>query len=110
MKWFLENWKLIVELLVLVTTLVLYIVRKRPVKVVDTIKEIICRLLPFAITEAEKTDLKGDDKKNYAIEVLAKVLCEMDLDFTTDYQRFAGEQLEVILSTPQKKGMVRDEK
>ena len=104
MKEFLiNNWKLILEISCAVFALVFMCIRKKPVKVVDTLKEIICRLLPCCLNQAEKSELKGDDKKVFALKLLDEALKELGFELG-DYGEFASEQLEIILSTPQKKG------
>lgn len=109
MKEFLiEYWRDILSIVVMLTTLVLWLVRKKPVKVIDTIKESILRLLPYCISEAEKlTGVTGADKKAFALDMISAYLKEFiscgDDELKT-YLQFASEQVEVILSTPQKKG------
>ena len=102
-------WRDILSVFVMLVTLVLWLIKKKPIKVVYTIKESILRLLPYCISEAEKlTGVTGADKKAFALDLLKKLLCEIyslsgDQDLVT-YLQFASEQVEVILSTPQKKG------
>ena len=100
-----ENWRLILEVVTAIVALVLFIVRKKPTKVLDTVKECIVRLLPYVITEAEKTDKKGEDKMVFALQTLYSLLKEFGYEEVYDqYRDFAREQIELILSTPQKKG------
>ena len=106
MKEFLiENWRLLLEAACLIVSFVLFLVRKKPVKVLDTIKEFVVRLLPGLINAAEMTTLSGADKKKYVLEELVKVLKEFGYcdEVITQYLPFASDQVEVILSTPQKK-------
>lgn len=103
-----DNWKVVVEIVVLLTTIILWIIRKRPVQVVDTIKETICRLLPYCISQAEN-EPKGT-KLDFCISLLASTLEGLGIHFNDDYKAFALEQVEVILSTPQKKGVNVDAK
>lgn len=98
-----DNWKVIVELVVLVTTIILWIIRKKPVKVVDTLKETIIRLLPYCINEAEKGD-KGS-KLDLCLSILTAILGDMGIELNDDYKKFAADQVEIILSTPTKKGV-----
>lgn len=100
-----ENWKLLLEALILIASVVVFIVRKKPVKVIDTVKETVIRLLPYAITQAEASDKKGDDKKQFALDILSNLLREIALELTPELRDFAGEQLEILLSLPQKKGI-----
>lgn len=101
-----ENWQLILEVAVLVVSVVMFLVRKKPVKVVDSLKEVIVRILPALIVMAENQDgLKGSDKLKFVLDELKKVLTELGYsgDVLSQYLPFAAEQVEVILSTPQKK-------
>ena len=102
-----QYWREILQVVVLLTTTILWIVRKRPVKVVDTLKEVIVRVLPALINVAEAQDgFSGKDKLDYVIHELVKVLTELGYgdDLIVQYLPFAKEQIELILSTPQKKG------
>lgn len=100
-------WREILEVILLIISVVVFIVKKKPVKVIDTVKECITRLLPYCIYEAEKQeDLKGkgEKKKIFALSVLYKLLQEFGYEEVYDqYREYAAEQIEVILSTPQKK-------
>lgn len=99
-----QNWRLIVEIVFVLVALVLFICKKKPVKVLDTVKECISRLLPYVIKEAEKTDLKGEDKMVFALQTLYALLKDFGYEEVyNNYRDFAREQIELILSTPQKK-------
>ena len=103
-EFIIENWRLIVEVVCAIIALVLFICRKKPVKVLDTVKECISRLLPYVIKEAEKTDLKGEDKMVFALQTLYALLKDFGYEEVyNNYRDFAREQIELILSTPQKK-------
>lgn len=104
-QFFVENWRLILEVILVITSAVVFILRKKPVKVIDTLKEMVVRLLPYCIQQAENTELKGDGKKVFALNLLVELLKDSGFDVSGDLYKFAGEQLEVILSTPQKKGV-----
>lgn len=105
MKEFLiNNWRIILEAALVITSAVLFIVRKKPVQVIDTLKETIIRLLPYCIQKAESSP-KGQ-KLSVCLKLLKSVLASMGIELNDDYERFASEQVEVILSTPQKKGVV----
>lgn len=100
-----KYYREIIDLLLVITSLVLFVVRKKPIKVVDTLREVVIRLVPGAILAAEKQELKGDGKKTFALSVIRGVLTDMGYDFTDELVEFASEQIEVVLSTPQKKGI-----
>ena len=104
MKEFLLNyWKEILEALVLVTSIIICCIKKKPVQVVDTLKETIIRLLPYCINQAE--DKPKGEKLVFCLNLLSGLLAELGLQLNDDYKKFAAEQVEVILSTPQKKGV-----
>lgn len=98
----LTYWRVLLEALLVIVAFVICLIRKHPIKVVDTLKEIICRLLPCCLNQAEQSELKGDDKKVFALKLLDEALKELGFELG-DYREFASEQLEIILSTPQKK-------
>lgn len=98
---FLRYWREILAVLTAIISIVVFIVRKRPVRVVDTLNEIICRLLPYCISIAERAP-KGE-KLDVCISALVQLLAEMDYELDEDHKKFAIEQVEAILCTPQKK-------
>ena len=102
-----NNWKLILEAVVFVASVILFIVRKKPVKVVDTIKQMITQWLPGVVVAAENTNLKGENKMKYAVDLLYTLFASDYLtrdEFDNKYLAFIHSQIEAILSTPQKKG------
>lgn len=114
---FIKNyWFLILPGVEILCTLLILLIRKKPVKVVDTLKEVIVRVLPALIVSAEnykvvldgvEHSLSGKDKLSFVLRELAKVLKELNYgdDVIAQYLPFATEQVELILSTPQKKGI-----
>ena len=110
MKWFVDfvskYWYLILPAVEILCTIIIVVLRKKPVKVLDTLKEVICRVLPSLIVAAERTGLKGSDKMKWLLDELAKVLRELNYgdDVIAQYLPFAMDQVELILSCPQKKG------
>ena len=104
MKDFILNyWREILDVLAIVISIILLCIKKKPVQVVDTLKETIIRLLPYCINKAEGCP-KGE-KLAACLALLGELLSSMDLPFTETDKKFATEQVEVILSTPQKKGV-----
>lgn len=100
-----ENWKLLLEAAILIGSLVFLIVKKRPVKVVDTLKEFGLRLLPYLINEAENTSYKGEDKKEFVFAHLIQAFVDAGYEASVISQDkvFWFDMIEAILSTPQKK-------
>lgn len=110
-EFFINYWREIIWILSAVISLVCLFIRKKPVKVVDTVREVIIRLLPYCISQAEKLiNATGADKKEYALSLLWKLLSEIvsvsSEDLSSMYSEFASDEVEVILSTPQKKGVI----
>lgn len=101
----LENWRLFLEAAICICSFVFCLVRKKPVKIVDSIQQLILRLLPGLINAAEMTTLKGEDKLKFVIERLVLVLKDFDYgdEVINQYLPFAKDQVEVILSTPTKR-------
>lgn len=100
-------WREILSVCSILASIIICCVRKKPVKIVDTLKEVIVRVLPSLICAAENTGLKGSDKLKFLLDELANVLKELHYgdDVIAQYLPFAKEQVELILSTPQKKGV-----
>lgn len=110
-KFFIENWRLILEIALVCCSAVVFMLRKKPVTVVDTLKEIIVRSLPALINLAElQVGLSGDDKLSFVIAQLKMALSDLGYsdEIITRYTPFATEQVEMILSTPQKKSGRKD--
>lgn len=107
-QFILENWRLILEGCCVIASLVFCLIRKKPVHVVDTLKELVLRLLPGLVNQAEIKlgPGNGSDKLAYVIDTLKGVLKEFGYgdEVISQYLPFALDQVEVILSTPQKKG------
>lgn len=96
----------IISLIGIIASVVICCIRKKPVKVVDNIKEIIVRVLPAFIVQAEASGKKGADKLELVLSLVKDFLKEMSYgdDVVSQYLDFTKEQVELILATPQKKG------
>ena len=101
-----QNYNLIIDIVLVIVATVIMCIKKKPVKVVDSAKEIVLKLLPGLINSVEQSDLKGANKKDKVLLLLHE--CLVDLGYSQDcialLDDFAKDQIEVILSTPQKKG------
>lgn len=97
----------IIEVIAIIASVVICCIRKKPVKVVDTVKEIIVRVLPAFIVQAEASGKKGADKLELVLSLVKDFLKEMSYgdDVVSQYLDFTKEQVELILATPQKKGV-----
>ena len=101
-----NNWRDLLSAACMLVSLILFIVRKKPFKVVDSLREVIVRLLPALINNAEtKSELKGEQKMSCVVDELVLILQDLGYgsEVINQYLPFAREQVEVILSTPQKK-------
>lgn len=105
-----KNWRLIVELVLLLASIVLLIVKKKPLKLVDSVKTMIISYLPEVINRVEayckQRGFSSKDKLRMAVFIIQDYLVsnfgltESELPLYTD---FIIGHIESILSTPQKK-------
>lgn len=104
---FVKNYyREIIEVVAIIVSVIICCIRKKPVKVVDTVKEVIVRVLPAFIVQAEASGKKGADKLELVLALVRDFLKELDYgdDIFSQYLDFTKEQVELILATPQKKG------
>lgn len=101
-----DNWRLILEGTLVVISFVFCVFRKKPVKIVDFVKEFILEVLPKLIRVAEEEFEVGSDKKKFVLDTLARYAKENGFELTDSLRKFASDQIEAILSTPKKKGSV----
>lgn len=100
-------WREILEVIAVLISIVICCIRKKPVKVIDSLKGVILRILPAVIIVAEQSGKKGADKLELALTLVKDFLKnEMDCgdDVISAHLPFIKEQVEAILETPQKKG------
>lgn len=112
-KFILDNWILLVQVLVSIIVLILGLInvgKKNKSDVGLYIKESILEFLPQVINGAENIGvLTGEDKKQQVIKLtliyIQKLLHRaLTQDEYNIYAAFIGEKIEDILTTPQKKG------
>lgn len=99
-------WREILYIVCAIISLVCCCVRKKSNKVVDGIVDHIFTILPQIINQAEGTDLKGQDKLDYATGLVLNYLkFNTGLDEKTlyAYVDLIHGCIENILTTPQKK-------
>ena len=102
----LTYWKEILEIVIFIACLVFCIVKKKPIKIQDTLNEIILRLLPGCINSVEIncSGVDGSSKKKLCTSLVLEALKELGyVNLDQSYLDFISQQIEVILSTPQKK-------
>lgn len=105
-EFILDYWQLLLVGLLAIVEICLLIFKK-PIKI-ETIKEEILRVLPFYIAIAEKVFTQSGSG-NLKIEfVLSSIKELLKLDGSLD--SFIRESAEAILSTPAKKGIIKNEK
>jgi hypothetical protein len=95
-----NNWDFISLLLVCLLELLIIIFKKSKKQIID--RSYTVELLRL-IVEAEKTFGSGHgvEKKEYVM----KQFFAQHPDYTKDFSSIIGEQIEVLLSSPQKKGV-----
>lgn len=99
----LENWQLIAHCVLALLSVIFFILKKKPNEIIDTTAEMIMKFLPHCINLAELTDCKGKFKKDYCVMLLKEWAKQHSIELTDYYIDFASRQIELILSTPQKK-------
>lgn len=95
-------WREILDVIAFVGALVLFIVKKKPV---NSIIEVLDHACLLAVQDAEKTTYKGEEKLLYAVSLVYQWLeakyPKLDVN---RYKQIIVNTIEIILSTPQKKG------
>lgn len=101
-----SNWSYISVALVVIANMVIFLIKKKPIKVVDSLKEMILQLLPGFIAGAEEIigSKHGSQKMDMVIEAVESWFVKNGFEFTPYYRDFVKKCAENILSTPQKKG------
>ena len=103
-----SHWRLIAECCCAICALVLFIVKKKPVDVVDGLYSALVKAIPGFIVFAEQEvgAGKGDVKLQVVINLATAFINKLypGLKDLSPYIEFVKNQVEVILSTPQKKG------
>lgn len=100
------NWQYISICIVIVIEVLIILIKKRPVKIIDSVKSVILTDLPEVIKEAEDKfgPGKGEEKLKYVVAVILLKLkvTQPDLDASL-YIDTIKDGIEKILDTPQKK-------
>lgn len=115
----LDNWYYLLSILILLLSFIISLVRKRAnSNLVDSVKSSLLELLPSFISLAEVSEVPGEDKKNFVINLaldrISSLLgCKLSDADRSYWVSFISSSLESILSTPQKKSVsteVKNEK
>lgn len=101
-----DNWKLILEGVLLLVSFILFLIKKKPNQIIDPICEQIICMLPTFIQEAEKEfgSGRGLEKQDFVVHLCKFWFEQRDYKFTDFYRQFVLKYVEEILSCPQKKG------
>lgn len=114
-----DNWYYLLSILILLLSFIISIVRKRAnSNLIDSVKSSLLELLPSFISLAEVSEVPGEDKKNFVINLaldrISSLLgCKLSDTDRAYWVSFISTSLESILSTPQKKSVsteVKNEK
>lgn len=107
----LSYWKIIVAAaLLLFDVVLLFLNRRKPLKVYDSVHQSILYVLPDLIKSAENSYAgsgQGSEKLSMVLELLHNYLCSVYGMSTLEamkYDDFVKSNVEKILATPQKKG------
>ena len=100
----LTYWKQILDILSILFCITFFVIKKRPVKVVNSVQDFLYKIIPCLINECEEPG-NGSSKKVKVIDFAVKALEEYfpNLDAKV-WIPFIGSLIEEFLSTPQKKG------
>lgn len=111
-----DNWYYLLSILILLLSFIISIVRKRAnSNLVDSVKSSLLELLPSFISLAEVSEVPGEDKKNFVINLaldrISSLLgCKLSDTDRAYWVSFITSSLESILSTPQKKSVSKEVK
>ena len=104
-SWIVSHPETVASIVCAIVTLVIWFIKKRPVKVVDTFKEKILAQLPYIIAKAEQEigPGNGEKKLQFVIDYFTWSFAQEGLTLADSYIKFIKSSVENILSTPQKK-------
>ncbi len=111
-----DNWYYLLSILILLLSFIISIVRKRSnSNLIDSVKSSLLELLPSFISLAEVSEVPGEDKKNFVINLaldrISSLLgCKLSDADKSYWVSFITSSLESILSTPQKKSVFKEVK
>lgn len=111
-----NNWYYLLSILILLLSFIISLVRKRAnSNLIDSVKSSLLELLPSFISLAEVSEVPGEDKKtfviNLALDRISSLLgCNLSDTDRAYWVSFISSSLESILSTPQKKSVSKEVK
>lgn len=100
-----QYWQYISVGVVLIINILIFIIKKRPVMVQESLKQVLLSLLPGFIAGAEEAIGHGNGSTKLALVLNAcdDWLQNNGFSLTPELKKFIGLSIENILSTPQKK-------
>ena len=102
-NWIITNYRFVLEVVILIISVVVFILRKRNY---SSVEGDIFSLCIKAVNYIEGTELKGTDKLDAAVMMVINELSKMYPKADCGvYFNFVASVIEKILSTPQKKGV-----
>ena len=113
-------WREILEVFAILMSIVICCIKKKPIKLVNSVKAQLIEALPEVINRVENykdimeptRKLSGDEKLRLALNICHSFMVD-DLHIPEDdlclYTAWLVEHIEAILSTPQKKGESHEE-
>lgn len=102
-------WKIIaLGLLVVLDAVLIFLNRRKPTKIYDSVHQTIISVLPDLINSAEASFAsgQGENKLQMVLQLVYQVLVSiygMSLNDAMKYESFITQKVEAILSTPHKK-------
>ena len=111
-----DNWYYLLSILILLLSFIISIVRKRAnSNLVDSVKSSLLELLPSFISLAEVSEVPGEDKKNFVINLaldrISSLLgCKLSDADKSYWVSFISSSLKSILLTNQKKSVSKEVK
>lgn len=115
----LENWRLIFDFLSVICVTIFFFIKKKPIKIVDSVKTTIIAALPNIINRVEEykdifdpsRKLDSKEKLQMALNCCYSILVD-ELGIREEdlclYRSWLVDAIENILSTPQKKGEIEN--
>lgn len=101
-----SHWSYISFAILFVIEIIIFVIKKKPVQVYDTMKQVIVCMLPGLIKLVESefpSGGHGSEKKELVLKHVEDLFKENDFTFTSSYRSFTEKMIEDILSTPSKK-------
>lgn len=107
-EFIIENWYYLALLFIALLNMIILLCKKSKIVQTDSVYGQLLSILPTMIRKAEQPDLTGGEKRHLVINLAIDWLCRMTgLDVGSCREKYyskVSDDIESILSTPQKKG------